>query len=112
MSVQSEVNRINGIKATLANYLKSIEEASGTESLETLIGKAITIMSSYGDRITALENLDTSMSATSVKGVQNKVIKAYVDGQNSSSFASMFQINMASEYFVSEESEAPKLQCP
>lgn len=109
MSVQSEVNRINGLKATLANYLKSIEEASGTESLETLIGKAITIMSSYGDRITDLENLDTAMSSTSEKGVQNKVIKAYIDGQSSSSFASMFQINMASEYFVSEESEAPNI---
>lgn len=71
MSISSEITRIQSLKETLSDYLVSIDEADGTESLNTLIGKAIGIMSS----------IDTAMSDTSENAVQNKIIKEYVDGQ-------------------------------
>lgn len=55
MSISSEISRIAGSKQDLSDFLESIGEATGTEKIETLIAKAISIMSSYGDRISALE---------------------------------------------------------
>ena len=56
MSISSEISRITDSKQDLSDFLLSIGEATGTEKLETLITKAIDIMSNYGDRITALED--------------------------------------------------------
>ena len=78
MSVQSEVTRIANIKATLSNYLVGIEEATGSESLDTLIGKAIDIMSSYGDRLAALETGKQEKLELQTQG--NWSYKVYGDG--------------------------------
>lgn len=84
MSVQSEVSRIEGLKAELSNYLVSIEEADGSESLETLIGKAVAIMGSYGDRISALE------------------------AGNGSALSALFDISILDTIHVQEQSDASK----
>ena len=53
--------------------------------------------------------VDNQMSDTSENAVQNKVIKAYVDANSggSQALASMFDIAMADEYYVTDETEAP-----
>ena len=85
MSVQSEVSRIEGLKIMLANCLASMEEANGTESLDALVRKAVTIMASYGDRISALE----------------------ANSGGPAALAALLEINMSEPFYVQDESDAP-----
>ena len=53
--------------------------------------------------------IDSVMSDTSTNAVQNKVIKAYIDANSGGDFSTLFDIGLASEYHITDESEAPTI---
>ena len=110
MSVSTEVERIELAKQNLSTYLKQQGVADGTEKIDVLIRKAIDAMSTFGERLDALEAktmYDAVLSDTSVLAPQTKAVKAYVDENSggSEAFASMFDIGMPGEFYVQDADE-------
>lgn len=97
------INKVNFGNRTLIDISDSTLTAD--DLLEGLIA-----YNKAGERIIgnmAQIIIDDAMSDTSENAVMNKVIKAYIDAHMGADLISMFEIAMADEYDVEDESEAP-----